>query len=382
MRILLVSMSSIHFFRWTNQLEQAGHEVYWFDIRDGEPSNRIPFVKQIHGWKQKYPNLKGRHFFKKKLPKLYERFNFLIENKVEDTFESLLQDIKPDLVHSFALQISCIPILDVMKKYINTTWVYSAWGSDLFYKNNKPNYENDLREVLLRVDYLFTDCLRDYQIALNYGFKGEYLGCFPGGGGFYTPKLKEFILTPISGRSIILVKGYQGEHGRCIQVIKALIKLSFHLKKYKIIVFAADEEVVSYVEGNNICDILNIKLLYKDKFISHLEILKLMGASLIYIGNSQSDGMPNTLLEAITMGAFPLQSNPGNATSEIINHGENGFLIEDIEDVEEMEQLVLKALFDMNLLINAFNINQVVHKPRLERKRIKGEVLAAYNSIH
>ncbi len=68
MKILLVSMPTLHFFRWTEQLENSGHEVYWFDIVDGSPTNRLPWVHKINGWKQKYPNLKGRYFVKKNCP--------------------------------------------------------------------------------------------------------------------------------------------------------------------------------------------------------------------------------------------------------------------------------------------------------------------------
>ena len=32
MKILMVSMPTLHFFRWSNQLKDVGHEVYWFDI--------------------------------------------------------------------------------------------------------------------------------------------------------------------------------------------------------------------------------------------------------------------------------------------------------------------------------------------------------------
>ena len=66
MKILLVSMPTLHFFRWTEQLENSEHDVYWFDILDGSPTQRLPWVKKINGWRIKYPNLKGRYFVKKK----------------------------------------------------------------------------------------------------------------------------------------------------------------------------------------------------------------------------------------------------------------------------------------------------------------------------
>lgn len=68
MKILLVAMNSIHFVRWTDQLKDSGYEVYWFDILDMGRSARLPWVHQITGWKQKFQNIKGRYFIKKKHP--------------------------------------------------------------------------------------------------------------------------------------------------------------------------------------------------------------------------------------------------------------------------------------------------------------------------
>ena len=61
-------MPTLHFFRWTEQLENSGHEVYWFDIVDGSSTERLTWVNKINGWKQKFPNLKGRYFVKNKIP--------------------------------------------------------------------------------------------------------------------------------------------------------------------------------------------------------------------------------------------------------------------------------------------------------------------------
>jgi hypothetical protein len=42
------------------------------------------------------------------------------------------------------------------------------------------------------------------------------------------------------------------------------------------------------------------------------------------------------MLEAICMDVFPIQSNPGGVTQEIITHKKNGLLIEDYENVDEI----------------------------------------------
>ena len=377
----MVSMNSIHFVRWTQQLKDSGHDVFWFDILDGGRAENLPWVHQISGWKQKYSNFKGRYFLKKRVPFLYRKLSFLFEHNTEKVFESILKDIKPDMVHSFILQKSCLPILENMKRHRDIKWVYSSWGSDLYNKNNKPNYKLELKSVLSEVDYLFTDCKRDYNISIEYGFKGDFLGVFPGGGGFkYTEYEAEYI-KPLNERRIILVKGYQGDLGRSITVLKALSLLTDELKNRKVVVFGADEEVQRYINGNKKFSEFEIQVFPKKDFLPHEEILKLMGKALIYIGNSVSDGMPNTLLEAIVMGAFPIQSNPGNATEEVIMHQKNGLLISNCEDVIHIKNLILIASNSSGLIEAAFRTNQNDLKPKFEYERLKNHVLKAYKTI-
>lgn len=184
MKIIMVSIPSLHFFRWANQLQDVGLEVYWFDITGmSQPVSKISWIQQKVDWKLKW-DYPGRIFIKNKFPKLYKFFQQFNEKNTVKTFENYLNEIQPDVVHSFALYLSCSPIVEVMEKYPKLKWIYSSWGSDLFYFQNKPNYLKDIKRVLPRVNYLFTDCKRDYEIAKQYGFTGKFLGVFPGGGGF------------------------------------------------------------------------------------------------------------------------------------------------------------------------------------------------------
>jgi glycosyltransferase involved in cell wall biosynthesis len=106
-----------------------------------------------------------------------------------------------------------------------------------------------------------------------------------------------------------------------------------------------------------------------------------MGESLIYIGNSISDGMPNTLLEALTMGAFPIQSNPGGVTEEIIENGKNGFLINNPESILEIEKIILNAVLNLNLIENAAIENATIAFERLDYFNNREKVVAIYKDI-
>ena len=372
----MVSMNSIHFQRWVNQFKDTDHEIFWFDIKDGALVPNLDWVETFQNWKYKYPKLKGRHLIKKTFP----QFNHFFENSPAKAFEKVLLDIKPDIVHSFVLYISCAPILSVMLRYKHIKWIYSSWGSDLFYYKNIPKFKKDILEVLPRVNYLITDCKRDVNLAERLGFKGELLGVFPGGGGYNFNETDKYI-KPLSERSIILVKGYQGRSGRCIEVLKALMVIENKIKTYEVVVFGADPEVETFVAQHKIFNYINLKLYSKTQLLPHERILELMGSALLYIGNSNSDGMPNTLLEAIILGAFPIQSNPGGASEDVITDKKNGMLIQDCLDIEEIKTLIINALNQSNVLEQAFNINQKQIKPKYEITLLRSQVLEAYSVI-
>ena len=113
----MLSIFSPHFFNWTQQLENSGHEIYWLDVYDSNTKvEKIDFVQQITGWRYKW-DYPGRYFFKSKAPGLTKLVNRVNERKLEEVFEEKLREIQPDVVHSFVMFIACYPILKVMKKY-------------------------------------------------------------------------------------------------------------------------------------------------------------------------------------------------------------------------------------------------------------------------
>jgi len=228
---------------------------------------------------------------------------------------------------------------------------------------------------LERVDYIHTDCERDAILAKEMGFKGKHLGVIPGGAGYKLEAFEIFKL-PLKERKIILVKGYEHKFGKAINVIKALAEIKNEIKDFEVVVFGSHQIVREYIIENQLpytC--------YNRHELSHAQLMVLMGKSLIYVGNSISDGMPNTLLEAIIMGAFSIQSNPGNVTSEIIIHNENGYLIENPNDINSISNLIVSVLHQPVLLEKAFKINQQIAKARLAYGVNQQKIIDLYQQI-
>ena len=69
MKILFVSMHSIHAIRWIENLKDTSHELYWFDVLGIGKLDTIERVKQFANWKhRKLPYIKGEYFLSKRFP--------------------------------------------------------------------------------------------------------------------------------------------------------------------------------------------------------------------------------------------------------------------------------------------------------------------------
>ncbi|MFI0430086.1 glycosyltransferase [Mariniflexile sp. HMF6888] len=376
LKILFISMNSIHAIRWIENLDRKDYEIYWFDVLNRGKLEKLSFATQFYGMnKRKIPYLKGEYFLYKKLPFLYNYIIKYLEVTPNEALDKIIKEIQPDIVHSFEMQSCSYPILKTMQKYSEMKWVYSCWGSDLYYYKDFKEHRYRLRNVLKRVDYLLADCNRDFEIAKEIGFKGRFLGVIPGGGGYHLEDILSYKYA-IANRKLILIKGYQHTFGRALNVLKAIEDIYLHYPDFEFVVFGAHNETISYIEEKK----MPFKV-YQRNELSHIELLKLMGKSLVYIGNSISDGIPNTLLEAIVMGAFPIQTNPGNATSEIIQDGINGLLIQDAENIEEIKLKIIKALDNGSLINQARIYNDNLALERLDYQKNRIRINAFYNTI-
>jgi len=379
MKILFVCQQYIHAARWISQLKETHHEIYVFDCLDRPIHKNLLWTNYITNWsKRKVLYLKGEHFLQKKIPKLYKKIEPFLKVTSSEKLLEFIKEIKPDLVHSLEMQSQTYHVLKAKQQFY-FKWAYFSWGSDLYFYQNNITHVKKIKKVLQNVDFLFTDNKRDIKIAKQLGFKRKEQPVFPGGGGYDLEKYQQYI-QPILERKLIIIKGYHHWVGRALSVLNALELIIDKIKGYEIYVYSAHTVVVDKIKEINKKYNTDIQYSTRNQQISHQELLVKFGQAKIAIGNSISDGIPNSLLEAIILGAFPIQSNPGGATEDYIINGENGFLIENPEDASEIATLILKTLEDDKLLKKSFKINQEKAK-ELEYKKIQNIVIEVYKNI-
>ena len=376
MKILLVAIPNHHFFQWANQLKESNYEVYWFDITDGAGFvEKINWVQQFNGWKLKW-NYPFRYRIKKYFPNLYSLLEKLTVNKTEAVFETIIKEVQPDIVHCFEMKLAGLPILSVMQQN-KIPFIYSSWGSDMYDYRNLGVSTEQLKLFLQKVDYLITDCKRDFQIAKQLGFKNRFLGVFPGNGGI---EIESEYLQSINNRKTICIKGYDDGVGKAILVLKAIESIKFD-STIDFLIFSADEIVKDYVKKSEYFKRKKVEIICRKTFLENKLLLQKLGSCLLYIGNSISDGMPNSLLEAMGMGCFLIQSNPGKVTEEVIAHGMNGFLIENPYDVEAIACLIKTALENQEIRIKAQEYNVDFVHQHYNREKLKKEILDLYQKV-
>ena len=367
MKILMVAIPNYHFFQWVNQLKDSGYEVYWFDVTDGgSKSPKIKWVTQIKGWKLKW-DYPFRTRIKKQFPKSYL------------FIEKAINNIEPDIVHCFEMQLSGLPILPVMEQN-KLPFIYSSWGSDLFYYKELGVSKEKLSQFYRRVDYLITDCKRDHEIMMKNGFSNQFLGVFSGNGGLTIDHSK---IKPSTERDTILIKGYDDGVGKASLVLEAFERISKdELQNKNIVIYSADDTVQQQIKASKKLSRLSITVYSRFTFIENIKLLELMGQSCIHIANSISDGMPNALLEAMSMGAFPIQSNPGQVTEEVITDSKNGYLIHNPLDVEEIVSHIKNALLNESLRASAQDFNINFTQTHYNRATLQPKIENLYKTVY
>jgi glycosyltransferase involved in cell wall biosynthesis len=109
------------------------------------------------------------------------------------------------------------------------------------------------------------------------------------------------------------------------------------------------------------------------------EILKAFGKARIAVGLSISDGLPRSLLEAMVMGAYPIQSDTA-CLNGWIEDGKNGTLVPP-EDPEIVARAIRVALTSDALVNNAAKKNFKIARERLDDAVISPMVVKMYNDI-
>ena len=261
----------------------------------------------------------------------------------------LIRRQRPDFVHALELQhggyITSRALEDTS---IKTMFIATNYGSDIFWFQQFPKHLAKIKKLLARADRYSAECNRDVELAKKYGFTGEVMPVFPNAGGFTDEQLNR-PLTPTNERKVIAIKGYEGWVGRASVAVEAIYSLTKELADYKIVFYSCNAKTIRLAKKLKRKTGLDIRWHGKGE-LDHAEMLELFASARIYVGISLSDGISTSLLEAMAMGAFPIQTSSA-CIDEWVSEG-NGFPLGKLEPGAVVTALnsVLKR-FDLDVSI-------------------------------
>lgn len=248
--------------------------------------------------------------------------------------------------------------------------ICSSWGSDLILYGILPSHQQRITNLLRTVDVLTSERIEEFEIASNLGFKGNFISPVYTAIGIEADPVQ--IEAP-SKRKKILVKGYQDNHGRALNSLRALELVKSDLKKFEINVVSASPAVEIEVERMRYENDWDIKCVPKQ---NQREIHDLLSHSRVYLGLSISDGLSTMMVEAMQFGAFPIQSVNSGAPTFLV-HGISGFIVEPW-DLLAISQSVDTAITNDELVDSAVAVN----RDQLKRKFNLGDGLKVLKKLY
>lgn len=289
--------------------------------------------------------------------------DFLLKGRFRALFiVSSIRKFKPDLIHVMETQNGGYPLDLAIKQLMKSkdwrqpTTLLTLFGSDIYWFSRFPDHERRLRSLLTKVTHLSAECSRDFQLAEELGFAGKRLSLMPVAGGIDSSDVDEpESAEEFAQRKKILVKGYGGIWGRGHIALEALGKLRSELTSYEIVVVSAERAARRSAKRNLQRFGIRVQV-HRKRSLSFEEMLSLYRQSRIYIGLSLSDGLPSSFLEAMSQGAYPIQTTSA-CIDQVLNQSAIATGVDPEASVEQLASDIKKILSDDALALEAQHLN-------------------------
>ena len=378
-RVLLIAMAdSIHVARWIAQFEGLHVEFVLFP---SGPNRRVhPGIADRIEAEQSWPRVSipaGMEFwsFPLGLPDL------VLDNRLRaPLLKRILVSERFDYIHVLEFQHAGYLLERASRGVsLDSPVIATNWGSDIFWFQQFPKHAAAIRRLLEMSDYYSSECVRDRDLAASLGFSGIYLPTNPNAGGIETNDFRiRAMRSPPSERRIIAIKGYDRFVGLAPMALEAIEQVSDLLQGYQIVMYSASRRMRRRVSRSAARTGLTMTAI-EPYGHSHSQMMELFLSARIYLGVSRSDGISTSLLESMTTGCFPVQTNTSCA-SEWITCGVSGAIIKDLT-VDAVAEGLRRPLLDDQLVDSAMATNLAVVSDRLDTSRIRRDSLTFYGLV-
>lgn len=291
-----------------------------------------------------------------------------------------VRECQPDIVHALRIPYegmlaSCTPS--------SIPVILSTWGNDLtLHARGSRRMTHETQKVLQRANGLMADADRDLELAQVFGFRAS-LPCLmaPGNGGLDLKVFEKLKAgrVPNSQRTALQIVNPRGFRPGSVHQDVFFHAIPLVLKAFPDVQFVCtamqgQPQAERFVHELGIAD--HVTLL---PYLPQQDLWSLYLQSQIYVSLSSHDGTPNTFLEAIACGCFPIVGDIASLRHWIRN-GKNGLLV-DPQDAEQAAQAIITALKDDPMRRAAQGTNWELVQKEADREKICARVMDFYRQL-
>ena len=277
-------------------------------------------------------------------------------NRAAKRARSLIAETEPDLVHAMR-----IPFEGALAgaTHPKPPLLVSIWGNDFtFHAPASPMMRSLTRRTLIRTDALHTDNHRDVELAPEWGFASNRPQLvlptnggvrrdifYPGAAGQSEHPALTHVLESLAPETPVVVnpRGFRA-YVRNDTFFKAIPKV---LERKPAAAFlcpnmAGQPSAEEWIDRLQIGD--SVHLLPR---LTPTDLAVVFRRAQVSVSPSEHDGMPNTLLEAMACGTFPVVGDL-QSIREWIEDGKNGTLV-DPASADQVAMAIARALEDVEM---------------------------------
>lgn len=312
----------------------------------------------------------------------------LTVRRASQKLRAFIEQVKPDLIHAMripyegmmsASALSGVTTLSASRRGRNADearLLISVWGNDFtLHAPSSPFMSNYTRWTMQAADALHADCQRDIRLAKEWGFDPSKPSLVtPGNGGVnidvFHPNAK-----PIEEPVIINPRGFR-PYVRNDSFFKAIpLVLAKHPNaKFICASMAGEPQAVQWIRELEIGHAVELL-----SALPHHEMAQIFRRAQIVASPSIHDGTPNTLLEGMACGCFPIAGDL-ESIREWITPNENGLLF-DSKDSHSIAGAIVSAIENKDLRKNAIQLNQEIIASRAEYRQNMAKVEEYYKAV-
>ena len=278
-------------------------------------------------------------------------------------YRAFLAEAQPDLVHALR-----IPYEGMLGSHTppGLPLIVATWGNDLtLHANRSPWMRTATRRCLQRADGLTSDTQRDIRLAHEWGLRPNAPTLkVPGSGGLDLAAIdaipqeafdpNDFDL-PQDAAWVVNPRGIRPDSVHQDVFFAAIPKVLAEAPETVFIcpAMAGEQQALHWIEKWGIAD--HTVLLPK---LTQTQLFALFKRCSVFVSPSSHDGTPNSLLEALACGCYPVAGQI-ESLAEWITPGINGTLVNP-RDPAALAEGILAALRSPSLRQKAADVNRAI----------------------